>query len=58
MPNYQKLYTKMFNAATDALNALDDLNIGYAQALLRRAQQEAEDEYLSEESLDADDKPI
>lgn len=58
MPNYQKLYAKMFNAATDALNALDDLNIGYAQALLRRAQQEAEDEYLSEESLDAGSQTI
>ena len=48
MPNYQKLYAKMFNAATDALNALEELNIGYARALLRRAQQEAEDEYLED----------
>ena len=49
MPNYQKLYTKMFNAATDALCALEELNIGYAQTLLRRAQQEAEEEYLNDD---------
>lgn len=49
MPNYQKLYTKMFNAATDALRALEELNIGYAQTLLRRAQQEAEEEYLNDD---------
>ena len=50
MPNYQKLYTKMFNAATDALEALDSLNIGLAKDLLRRAQQEAEEAYLNDES--------
>ena len=50
MPNYQKLYTKMFNAATDALEALDSLNIGLAKDLLRRAQQEAEEVYMNDES--------
>ena len=50
MPNYQKLYTKMFNAATDAIAALEDLNIGYAKNLLRRAQQDAEAEYIEEDS--------
>jgi len=49
MPNYQKLYAKMFNAATDALRALEKLNIGYAQTLLRCAQQEAEEEYLNDD---------
>ena len=28
MPDYQKMYTTMFNAATDALNALERLNVG------------------------------
>lgn len=47
--NYQKLYTKLFNAATDALEALEQLNVGQARDILRQAQQEAEEEYLSAE---------
>jgi len=46
MVDYQKLYTKLFNAATDALEALEQQNIGTAKEILRRAQQEAEDVYL------------
>jgi len=49
MADYQKLYTKLFNAATDALEALEQLNVGEAKDLLRRAQQEAEEDYLSSE---------
>jgi len=49
MVNYQQLYTKLFNAATDALEALEQLNVGQARDILRRAQQEAEEEYLSSE---------
>ena len=49
MGDYQKLYTKLFNAATDALEALEQLNVGEAKDLLRRAQQEAEEDYLSSE---------
>ena len=49
MVDYQKLYTKLFNAATDALEALEQLNVGQAKDILRRAQQEAEEEYLSSE---------
>jgi len=49
MIDYQKLYTKLFNAATDALEALEQLNVGQAKNILRRAQQEAEEEYLSSE---------
>lgn len=45
--DYQKLYTKMFNAATDALHALEQQNIGTAKEILQRAQQEAEELYLS-----------
>ena len=48
MQNYQKLYTKLFNAATDALEALDALNIGLAKELLQQAQQEAEELYIME----------
>ena len=46
--DYQKLYTRMFNAATDALNALEELNIGQAKELLRQAQLAAEEQYMEE----------
>ena len=45
--DYQKLYTKLFNAATDALDALEQQNIGTAKEILRTAQQETEELYLS-----------
>jgi len=49
MTDYKKLYYKLFNAVTDALEALEQLNVGQAKELLLRAQQEAEELYLSEE---------
>ena len=49
MVNYQKLYTGLFNAITDALEELEDLNIGRAKALLRQAQIDAEERYLENE---------
>ena len=48
MPNYQKLYTLMFNAVTDALEELERLNVGSAKALLIAAQQRAEELYLED----------
>jgi len=47
MVNYQKLYTRLFNGITDALEELGRMNVGRAQELLRTAQQEAEEGYLS-----------
>ena len=49
MADYQKLYTTLFNAITDALEELEVFHIGQAKELLCRAQQEAEELYLSEE---------
>ena len=49
MVDYQKLYSLLFNAATDALEAMELQNIGTAKEILRKAQQEAEKVYLSEE---------
>ena len=49
MPDYQKMYTTMFNAATDAMDALERLNVGQAEELLRRAQIDAEKTYLEDE---------
>lgn len=48
MVNYQKLYTGLFNAITDALEELEALNIGWAKELLRQAQVDAEERYLEE----------
>ena len=45
--DYQKMYTLMFNAATDALRAMEKLNLGDARELLICAQQQAEEIYLS-----------
>ncbi len=47
MPDYQKMYTTLFNAITDALNAIDAQNLGVAKDLLRRAQLQAEELYLA-----------
>lgn len=49
MPNYQKLYTLLFNAVTDALEDLEQLNIGAAKARLIAAQQQAEEQYMEED---------
>ena len=46
MPDYQKLYTLLFNAVTDTLEDLDRLNIGAAKARLVAVQQQAEEMYI------------
>ena len=43
---YQKRYAHLFNAVTDALNALEQQNIGQASAILIQAQQQCEETYL------------
>ena len=48
MVNYQKLYTMLFNAATDVLEALEELNVSRAKDILRQAQIDAEETYLEE----------
>ena len=49
MVHYQKLYTTLFNAITDALEELEQHNVGRAKEVLRRAQRESEDLYLDSE---------
>ena len=44
---YQKMYSIMFDVVTDALNALDRLDVGRAKELLMQAQLRAEGEYLA-----------
>jgi len=47
MQDYQKLYTMLFNALTDAVEQLDRQNFGAARELLIRAQQSAEEAYIA-----------
>ena len=49
MPDYKRLYHVMFNAATDALEAVERRNYGQAAETLARAQQDAEELYLGSE---------
>ena len=49
MPDYQKMYTTLFNAVTDALEHMARSNYGAAQDRLIRAQQETEELYLCQE---------
>ncbi len=49
MPDYQKMYYILFNAATDALAALVAKQSYQAEAILTLAQQETERLYMEEE---------
>lgn len=50
MEVYQKMYTMLFNAVTDALEKIEAQNYGDAKDLLIAAQQQAEDIYITAES--------
>lgn len=43
---YQKMYTTLFNAITDALRMLEKGNSAGAVALLKQAQQSTEEQYI------------
>ena len=47
--DYKKLYFHLFNAVTDALQAMEQQNYGQASTILISAQQETEEMYLEEE---------
>ncbi len=49
MTDYQKMYTLLFNAITDALMQMEKQNYGSAKETLISAQQRAEELYLSAE---------
>ena len=49
MPDYQKLYTMLFNSITDAVELIEELDVKAARDLLIAAQQKAEDEYIETE---------
>ena len=47
MTDYQKLYTTLFNAVTDALEHMEVPNYGDAKELLISAQQKTEEIYIT-----------
>ena len=48
MELWQSLYHLLFNAATDAVRALDRDDADQARSILIRAQRQAEERYLAE----------
>ena len=46
---YQKMYYTLFNAMTDALQAMSRQNYGIAREILEKAQQAAEEIFLDAE---------
>ena len=49
MTDYQKMYTTLFNAVTDALEQMESQNYGDARATLIAAQQKVEEIYITAE---------
>lgn len=49
MPNYEKMYFTLFNAISDALQLLEEKDVGRAAFILAKAQYNAEEEYISAE---------
>ena len=52
MVSYKTLYFKLFNAITDALEAMEEENFGQAKQILRQAQINAEETYLDQTEQD------
>lgn len=52
MQEYQKLYTHLFNAVTDALDAIEKRNYGTAETLLKEAQKWTENVYVEWEETE------
>lgn len=48
MPDFERLYFKLFAALADAVEAIETDNPSAAREILIRAQQDAEEEYISE----------
>ena len=49
MQNYQKLYTIMFNAATNALRQIKEEDYAAAREILETAQRQTENMYMAQE---------
>ena len=57
MQDYQKLYALLFNACTDAVEAMERMDFGTAIDLLIAAQQQAEEQYIAAEEPVETEKP-
>ena len=49
MDEYKKLYFTLFNQITDAVEALEAQNYRLAEEILCRAQQQAEEQFISQD---------
>ncbi len=49
MVNYEKMYHYLFNAITDAIDKLEEMDFGTAKQKLISAQQETEEMYIETE---------
>ena len=49
MVDYEKMYHHLFNAITDAIEKIEELDIGTAKQKLMTAQQETEEIYMETE---------
>ena len=49
MPDYQKMYTTLFNAITDAIESIQQHDPAVAEKILIQAQQKTEELYISTE---------
>ena len=47
MPDYEKMYHLLFNAITDALEQIEQQNLGIAKDQLISAQQKTEELYIT-----------
>lgn len=54
---YQKMYSKLFNAVTDALEQIENLNYGLAERILRDGQRKAESIYTGEDEEEEMEPP-
>lgn len=50
MPDYKKMYFRLFNYISDAIGQIEETNYGLANDILKQAQADGEEIYLSEEN--------
>ena len=54
MESYKKMYLQLFNEVTNALQALEKQNYGNAKEILKNAQMQAEESYISSDCNEDD----
>jgi len=51
MPDYEKMYYLLFNAVTDSLRRMEQMNFGTATEILKKAQIDCEEMYMEDGRL-------